>query len=175
MDTGLVHIYCGDGKGKTTAAIGLAIRCAGRGGHIIFAQFLKTRETGELAILRQVDTMTILRGEGLSKFTFQMTPDELETARRQQTDLLHAIIERCRQEKPDMLVLDEILPACHLGLVPENELISFLHNRPDKTEVILTGRNPSQRLLSMADYVSEICKRKHPYDRGISARIGIEE
>lgn len=174
MNTGLIHIYCGDGKGKTTAAIGLTIRCVGRGGRVVFAQFLKTRETGELPILQQLDAVTVLRGKGIPKFTFQMTPGEFEEAKRQQTALLQEIIELCLREKPDMLVLDEALPACRLGLFPEEDLISFLRARPHAMEVVLTGRDPSERLLSMADYISEICKRKHPYDRGISARIGIE-
>lgn len=175
MNTGLIHIYCGDGKGKTTAAVGLAVRCAGRGGRILFAQFLKTRETGELAILNKLESIAVRRNTGISKFTFQMTPDELDTARHQQTALLHAVIEQCRQEQPDMLVLDEILPACSLGLASEEDVISFLRTKPDSLEVVLTGRNPSKRLLDMADYVSEICKRRHPYDKGIPARIGIEE
>lgn len=175
MDTGLIHIYCGDGKGKTTAAVGLTIRCVGRGGRVVFAQFLKTRETGELAVLQQLDAVTVMRGEGLSKFTFQMTPDELEDTKRRQKALFHDIVEHCLREKPDMLVLDEALPACRLGLLPEDELLSFLRARPDRLEIVLTGREPSERLLALADYVSEICKRRHPYDRGIAARIGIEE
>ena len=74
-----------------------------------------------------------------------------------------------------MLVLDEALPACRLGLLPEDELLSFLRTRPDTLEVVLTGRGPSEHLLALADYVSEIHKRSHPYDRGIAARAGIEE
>ena len=116
-----------------------------------------------------------MRGEGPSKFTFQMTPDELEETKRQQRALFHEIVEHCRRETPDMLVLDEALPACRLGLLPEDELLSFLRTRPDTLEVVLTGRDPSERLLALADYVSEICKRRHPYDRGIAARAGIEE
>lgn len=175
MDTGLIHIYCGDGKGKTTAAVGLTIRCIGRGGRVVFAQFLKTRETGELAVLQQLDAVTVMRSEGPSKFTFQMTPDELEDTKRRQQALFHEIVEQCRLEQPDMLVLDEALPACRLGLLPEDELLSFLRTRPNALEIVLTGRDPSERLLALADYVSEIRKRKHPYDQGIAARAGIEE
>ena len=72
MDTGLIHIYCGDGKGKTTASLGLALRCAGRGGRILFAQFLKGRPTGELTSLAQIPAITVLRGKAILKFTFQM-------------------------------------------------------------------------------------------------------
>ena len=74
-----------------------------------------------------------------------------------------------------MLVLDEIITACSLGLVPEQSLLSFLQAKPAGTEIVMTGRGPSPQLVALADYVSEICKRKHPYDRGVPARIGIEE
>ncbi len=157
VDTGLIHLYCGDGKGKTTAAIGLTIRCAGRGGRILFCQFLKSRPTGELNILHTLPTVTVLRSHAIAKFTFQMT----------------SIC--CQTMQPDMLVLDEIIPACRLQLVHEAEVLSFLQHKPASLEVVLTGRTPSQALLDTADYVSEICKRKHPYDRGITARLGIEE
>lgn len=76
MDTGLIHIYCGDGKGKTTASLGLVLRCAGRGGKVLFAQFLKGRPTGELEALKALTQVTVLRGKAMTKFTFQMTADE---------------------------------------------------------------------------------------------------
>ncbi|MCH4179158.1 MAG: cob(I)yrinic acid a,c-diamide adenosyltransferase [Megasphaera sp.] len=175
MDTGLIHIYCGDGKGKTTAALGLAIRCAGRGGRIIFAQFLKNRDTGELYSLAKFDNIKIIRSTGLMKFTFQMTASELAKTRDAQIQLFHRIAEQCHIDQPDMIVLDEIIGTIGLGLLPEHEVISFLQNKPRNLEVIMTGRNPSQPLIDTADYVSEIIKRKHPFDRGIGARIGIEE
>ena len=174
MDTGLIHIYCGDGKGKTTAALGLTLRCLGRGGRIVFAQFLKGRETGELYALKAFSSVSVLRGKGLEKFTFQMTLQELEATKREQMHLFSRVAETCRLA-PDMLVLDEIITACSLGLVPEQSLLSFLQAKPASTEIVMTGRNPSPQLIERADYVSEICKRKHPYDRGVPARIGIEE
>lgn len=175
VDTGLIHLYCGDGKGKTTAAIGLTIRCAGRGGRILFCQFLKSRPTGELNILHTLPTVTVLRSHAIAKFTFQMTPEELAETKQQQELFFKQIIRRCQEIQPDMLVLDEIIPACRLQLVPETAVLSFLQHKPVSLEVVLTGRAPSQALLQAADYVSEICKRKHPYDRGITARLGIEE
>lgn len=81
MDTGLIHIYCGDGKGKTTAAVGLTVRCAGRGGRVLFIQFLKERETGELRILSSLPNVEIRRGKGSKKFTFQMSEAELAEAK----------------------------------------------------------------------------------------------
>ncbi len=175
MDTGLIHIYCGDGKGKTTASLGLTIRCAGRGGRIIFSQFLKDRETGELASLAKFPNITVIRGKGTKKFTFQMTPEELAQAKVIQEKLFDDIVAKCTAEQPDMIVFDEILPTCSLGLLDEQKVIDFLQHKPKNLEVVMTGRGPSQALMDMADYVSEICKRKHPYDKGIQARIGIEE
>lgn len=175
MDTGLIHIYCGDGKGKTTASLGLAIRCAGRGGRVLFTQFLKDRETGELVSLASIPNITVLRGKGIQKFTFQMTAEELTQTKHIQENLFDTIITKCRAEKPDMLILDEILPTCSLRLVDEQKLLRFLQTKPQRLEVVMTGRDPSQNLIDMADYVSEIHKRKHPYDKGIQARIGIEE
>lgn len=175
VDTGLIQLYCGDGKGKTTAAIGLTIRCAGRGGRILFCQFLKSRPTGELAVLRTLPTVTVLRSHTISKFTFQMTPAELAETKRQQEQFFSQIAQYCQDRMPDMVVLDEIIPACRLHLVEEGAVLSFLQHKPASLEVVLTGRGPSPALLEAADYVSEICKRKHPYDRGITARLGIEE
>lgn len=175
MDTGLIHIYCGDGKGKTTASLGLTIRCAGRGGHVLFTQFLKDRPTGELTALAKFPNITVIRGKGTKKFTFQMTPEELEQAKIIQNHLFDQILATCQKEHPDMLVLDEILPTCSLGLLSEEKVLHFLDTKPEKLEVVMTGRNPSQALIDRADYVSEICKRKHPFDKDIQARIGIEE
>ncbi|MCH4187830.1 MAG: cob(I)yrinic acid a,c-diamide adenosyltransferase [Megasphaera sp.] len=175
MDTGLIHIYCGDGKGKTTASLGLAVRCAGRGGRIIFAQFLKGRDTGELYSLAKFDNIKVIRGEGLTKFTFQMTPEELSQTKTAQENLFHQIVDACRKEQPDMVVLDEIIGTIDLGLLDEEAVLQFLQTKPAHLEVIMTGRGPSQQLLDKADYVSEIMKRKHPFDKGIPSRIGIEE
>ena len=175
METGLIHVYCGDGKGKTTAALGLAVRCAGRGGKVLFVQFLKDRPTGELASLALIPGITVVRGTGNKKFTFQMTTAELKEAHDIQNSLFDTVLEQCRVLQPDMLVLDEILVACSTGLVDESKLLAFLRAKPAKLEVVLTGRGPSQAVIDAADYVSEICKRKHPYDTGQAARIGIEE
>ena len=175
MDTGLIHIYCGDGKGKTTASLGLTMRCAGHGGQILYVQFLKSRPTGELKMLELLPGVTLLRGQGIMKFSFQMDEDEKTAVRREHEQLFLRICEQCQTELPDMLVLDEILGACEAGLFDETLLRDFLKNKPAKLEVVMTGRNPSPALIAMADYVSEICKRKHPYDRGILGRDGIEQ
>ena len=175
MDTGLIHIYCGDGKGKTTASLGLVLRCAGRGGKILFAQFLKGRPTGELESLKALPQVTVLRGKAILKFTFQMTDAEQQATGEAQTALLQKVRDFCEMHHPDLAVCDELVGACALGLVPEEQVLDFLKDKPAHTEVVLTGRDPSPALLDLADYVSEIKKIKHPYDRGLAARIGIEE
>lgn len=169
---GLVHIYCGDGKGKTSAAVGLAVRAAGRGKQVVAARFLKTDDSGEVEILRRIPEITLLPCE--RAFGFVRTMDE-ET-RQEAAAYNLGLFERAAMlaEDADMVLLDEIMAAVSYGMVPEQRVLDFLKGRPNRLEVVMTGRNPSDRLLAAADYVSEIKKRKHPYDRGISARKGIE-
>ncbi len=169
---GLVHIYCGDGKGKTTAAMGLALRAAGNGFKVLIVQFLKNGKTGELASLEQLENITVIRGKGGMKFTFKMDEEERAEALRVHTENLQKVIELA--EEFDMVILDEAVGACGCGLLDQNMLCKFLDSRPQKLEVVLTGRNPAQELLDRADYISEVKKIRHPYDKGIQARKGIE-
>ncbi|HIU64809.1 MAG TPA: cob(I)yrinic acid a,c-diamide adenosyltransferase [Candidatus Avacidaminococcus intestinavium] len=174
MEQGLIHIYCGDGKGKTTACLGLAIRCAGRNNKVLFAQFLKGRPSGELSSLALLPNIEVLRGKEILKFTFQMNDVEKQQVAEEHQKLFAQIIAKCQTEKIDLLVLDEVVGACDKGLFDEKLLIDFLRNKDKGLEVALSGRNPSQNLIDLADYVSEIKKIKHPYEKGISARDGIE-
>ena len=172
MEQGLIHIYCGDGKGKTTCAFGLALRCAGDGYPVRIVQFLKGGETGEVLAMQQMSNVEILRAKKGTKFTFRMTDEEKAQARQAHRKLLrHAF---AHTEGLRMLVLDEIMAACSTGMVEEAELIDCLKHKPAELEVVMTGRNPSERLLELADYVTEMEKIRHPYDRGIAARHGIE-
>ncbi len=173
-DGGLIHIYCGDGKGKTTAAVGLAVRCSGHGNKVLLVQFLKSRPTGELQSLSLLPNIEILRGKENHKFTFQMTDEEKAAVLHNHMELFVKVQKKCRQEKVDLLILDEVIGACNTGVFDLQALIDFLNNKPAAMEVVLTGRNPAAELIDMADYVSEICKRKHPFDKGIPARTGVE-
>lgn len=174
MEQGLIHIYCGDGKGKTTACIGLAVRCAGRGNKVLLVQFLKSRLTGELTSLKCVPNIEIMRGKDTMKFTFQMTDLEKHQVLLEHEQLFQDVMKKCRDEKIDLLILDEVIGACNTGVFNVDSLLNFLKNKPVNMEVVLSGRNPQPELVALADYVSEIKKIKHPYDRGISARTGIE-
>lgn len=173
-DGGLIHIYCGDGKGKTTAAMGLALRCSGHGNKVLIVQFLKSRPTGELKSLALIPNIELMRGKETTKFTFQMTDEEKAEVLKEHTAMFNKVKEKCRNEKIDLLILDEVIGACNTGVFDINVLVDFLKNKPQEMEVVLTGRNPAPVLVEMADYVSEICKRKHPFEKGIPARTGIE-
>lgn len=173
-NTGLIHIYEGNGKGKTTAAIGLSVRFAGTGGKVLFTQFLKRNDSGELSILEQVDHIRLLRCEESFGFTFQMTPEEKRKAADYYNLHLTKVLDEALKQKPGLLVLDEVLDACNSEMINQDLLIRFLQEKPQELEVVLTGRNPAKELLELADYVTYMEKRKHPYDRGIGARKGIE-
>lgn len=175
MEQGLIHIYCGNGKGKTTACLGLTIRCAGHGNKVLFVQFLKSRLTGELNSLELLPNIEVLRGKETKKFTFQMTAEEKQEVLREHEQLFAKIQTKLAEENVQLLVLDEIIGACNTGVFDENQLLDFLKTKPQRLEVVLSGRDPSPELLELADYVSEICKRKHPFDKGIPARSGIEK
>ena len=171
---GCIHIYTGDGKGKTSAATGLAVRVAGTGGRVLFSQFLKDGKSGELSVLETIDGIDVdVCGECFG-FSFAMSEETKSQAKEAYTNYLRRILKCAVDESYGLLVLDEIIATCNLGFVDQAELITFLENKPDTLEVAMTGRNPAQELVDLADYVSEIKKIKHPYDQGILARKGVE-
>ncbi len=171
---GLIHIYCGDGKGKTTTGMGLCARAAGYGLHVLIYQFMKDNSTNERAVLQLSDHITIVDGLPEEKFSFQMTPEEKAQRRTYYENQLRAVTEKARAENYDVLFLDEAIYTIRAGLLDETLLLDFLRSKPEHLEVILTGQGPSQDLIDLADYVSEIRKVKHPFDQGIAARKGIE-
>ncbi len=172
---GLIHIYEGDGKGKTTAAVGLCVRCAGSGRKVIFSQFLKDNQSSELKVLKSIEDIQVITAEKTFGFYFNMSEDEKEEAKEVYNRLLIQVIKQASREECDMLVLDEIMAAYSNQLIDRNYLLDFLKNKPYQLEVVLTGRNPAKELVELADYVSEVKKVKHPFDVGISARDGIEK
>ena len=171
---GLVHIICGDGKGKTSSAIGLAIRSAGRNHNVLIARFMKNNDSGELAILEQINQITLIPNEKDFGFTWNLTEEEKEEANMYFTDMLAKTIKEVRKKQYDLLILDEIISANNYEFLPKKQLIDFINHRPEKLEVVMTGRNPEERLCDLADYISEVKKIKHPYEKGIPARVGIE-
>ncbi len=168
---GKAHLYCGDGKGKTTACMGLILRALGRKRKVVLVQFLKGLPTGEIDILSKEDNIKILRAVEVKKFTFQMTDEEKKEVRESHDELLKQALEiPC-----DLLVLDEAISTYNLELVDRDLLKSALTHRKEGKEIVLTGRDPDEYFLENCDYVTEMKCIRHPYDTsGLSAREGIE-
>ena len=176
MELGLIHIYCGDGKGKTTASMGLGMRAAGRGKKVLLTQFLKDNETGELNSIEKLGVnFEVFKGTPVLKFFKFMSLEEQSDIKKEHEERFKKVTEKAIKENVDLLILDEIIASINLELVPLNKVIEFLQNRPKGLEVVLTGRNPDEKLVELADYVSEIRAVKHPYEKGINSRIGIEK
>lgn len=171
---GLIHIYCGDGKGKTSAALGLAVRAAGRGKRVLIVRFLKTDDSGEVPVLRSIPGIRLIPCDRTFGFVFRMNEEQKKEAAAYFTERFRLAIRQALEEPTDVLILDELMASCSYGMVSEEEVEAFLKNKPEELEVVMTGRNPSEKLIALADYVSEVQMRKHPYTEGISAREGIE-
>lgn len=172
---GLIHIYCGDGKGKTTAAVGLAVRCAGRGNKVLLVQFLKSRDSGELYSLVELPDIEVMRGKESKKFTFQMNEEEKHALLIEHNKMFEQVLAKIKNGGYSLLILDEVIGALNAKVFEMPKLIEFLRHKPENLEVVLTGRNPAPELVEIADYVSEMRKVKHPMDKGIMAREGIEK
>lgn len=170
----MIHIYCGDGKGKTTAAIGLAVRAAGTGMKVLFGRFLKNEESGELSVLDGISNIEVLHLQ--KSFGFYKTLSRTEQLEMKHTyeALWQTIQEKIATGDYDMLVMDEIMATLGYHMIEEGDILDFLSQKPEKLEVVMTGRNPSEAMIEMADYVSEIRKIKHPFDQKVGARKGIE-
>ena len=153
--------------------MGLTVRACGSGKKVLLYQFLKDNHSSERKIIDKLPGIRVIPTLPMKKWTFRMNQEELEELRRQNDGMLDRLIALAPEY--DMLVMDESLYAIDRGLLSEEKIIEFLEHKPASLEVVLSGRNPSQNMIDHADYVSEICKRKHPFDRGISARKGIEK
>ncbi len=174
---GLIHVYHGDGKGKTTAAIGLAVRAAGTGIPVVAVRFIKTDRSGELVSLERLPGVHVIPTEKNFKFTIFMSDEEKGEARVLCTRMMESAFAKALElaaEGSVLLVMDEILDAVNCCFVAKSRLIELLKGRLDGLEVVMTGRNPATELLDLADYITEMKKVKHPYDQGVRARKGIE-
>ena len=172
MMRGLIHLYCGDGKGKTSAAAGMALRCAGSGGSVIYAAFLKDGTSSETAMLEKCPGINVL----YCADHFGFVKDMDEGVRRAAGSGFSGLFSKAAAlgMKTDMVILDEICAACRYGFVDEAKLLDFLDGPERTAEVILTGRDPSDAMMKRADYITCMVKKRHPFDRGIGARKGIE-
>lgn len=168
---GYLHVYTGDGKGKTTAAVGLAVRARGAGLPVAFAQFLKGAQTAELAPLQMLG-VEIFRRKSVGKFLGAMDPEERALCRREQCACFSAAAAAAPQQ--GLLVLDELCGALSAGMLEQGAVRAFLAGRPAGLEVACTGRDAPGWLLDLADYVTVMACKKHPYAKGVRARRGIE-
>ncbi|MDR1753426.1 MAG: cob(I)yrinic acid a,c-diamide adenosyltransferase [Eubacterium sp.] len=168
MNNFYTHIYAGDGKGKTSAAVGLAVRAAGSGKKVVFAQFFKGTDSGEISILKQFVTVIRLP----KSYGFWKTLTEYE--KKELTKEHNIILQNAVSIKSDVLILDEIISAYNYQAVDTSKVDALLEEKPQFREIILTGRNPSSKLIGYSDYFSEICDIKHVFAKGIKAREGIE-
>lgn len=171
---GLVHIYTGEGKGKTTASIGLAVRAAGAGAKVLFVQFFKEESapSGEKEALRSIGVDLVRSNCRHPLFTGAKT--DLEALMKSVVGTYEAAKERLMQGGYGMVVFDEIMSALNGGWIKTEDLLDFLDSRPKELEVVLTGRNAPVELVQSADYVTEMLKIKHPFDHGVQARKGVE-
>lgn len=162
----MLHLYFGSGKGKTTAAAGLALRALGHGKRVVVVQFLKDGTSGEIEPLRRLGAAVFACPN--AKFTWLMTPQEKAAALAHNTQTLEAAL----QMPCDLLILDEACAALRAALLPDALLQKAVLNAP--YEVVLTGRDPADWMLQSADYITEFTAHRHPYEKGIPAREGIE-
>lgn len=169
---GYVQVYTGDGKGKTTAAIGLAVRASGAGMKVFITQFIKQGDYSEIKTLRKLSDMITVEQYGMGRFV-----DGKPT--REDFDIAAKGLKRAKQVmlsgKYDVIILEEVNVAVNYGLLPVQDLIDVIIAKPEGVEMVITGRNASPLILDKADLVTEMKPVKHYYDKGVRARLGIEK
>lgn len=169
----MIHVYHGDGKGKTTAAMGLALRMLAAGRRVV-VQFLKDGGSGEARLLAEHFGVPLFAGKVSDKFTWSMTSEELAATCELHDGNLASALAELEGAREGLLVLDEALDALSKGLVDEALVDRALDMSARGVEVALTGRAPSHKILEKADYITEMRCEKHPYSQGICAREGVE-
>lgn len=176
LERGLVQIYTGDGKGKTTAALGLALRAAGAGNKVLIYQFLKP------ATLRTAER-TALQGTRITVKALDIPWDMTKAAKNQKqtaeakkaiSEILGRIAETAQKRFYDLIILDEIVYCLSQGLAKLEDIKNVIEKRDEQVEIVLTGRGATKELMELADLVTEMKKIKHPFDKGVKARQGIE-
>lgn len=164
----MIHIYHGNGKGKTTASVGLAIRAAGAGLRVVFVQFLKNGSSSEIKILKNF--VQVEYCQECNKFTFQMNDEEKAVV----TEKHNQMIEKAFESGADVIILDEFIDAYNKKMVDRKLSEILISENKETAEIILTGRDPAKVFTEQADYISEITAVRHPYKKGVTARKGIE-
>ena len=168
----MIHTYCGEGKGKTTAACGLAVRAAGSGMKVLFVQFFKNGDSSEIRAMSTLGNIDICH----PTLYFGRFKSMNDSQRAQIKDSYREIMDKviAQSTNYDLIVLDEAVSAYGYEVIEHEKLLDFLHREGERREIVLTGRNPAPELIEASDYVTEMKKIKHPFDCGIVARRGIE-
>ncbi len=169
----LLHVYTGDGKGKSTAAMGLATRMLGYEKPVLIIQFMKQGNSGELTSLKKLGA-TVYPAPPMMKFTYQMDEEEIEQTAKDMRLAIGEMIDKVNEIKPALMVLDEMAVAMAYHLLPQDEGFRLIDTGLQYGDVVVTGRGATEKLKEKANYVSVITPEKHPYDEGIPARKGIE-
>jgi cob(I)alamin adenosyltransferase len=165
-------VYTGNGKGKTTAALGLALRAVGHGMKVLMIQFMKGDPSGELESSTRLSPYLTLKQIGRKTFVSKSNPDpkDLQLAQEGFSMAKKAV----QDDEYDIVILDEINLAIDYGLIPVKDLLQLMDSKPETVELILTGRNAKREILEKADLVTDMVDRRHYYDKGVPAREGIE-
>lgn len=169
----MLHIYTGNGKGKTTAAVGLAVRAAGAGLRVHFFQMMKDGTSSEIAMLEKLG-VTVKASESCCKFSHEMNDSEKAIATAEHTAMLAEIMMLLGTGLADLVVIDEFFCALSAKLVDSSLAEAMLNSYNGKTELVLTGRGACSPYTDRADYITEMTPLRHPYDKGVQARKGIE-
>ncbi len=168
---GYVQVYTGDGKGKTTAAIGLAVRAAGAQKRVFIAQFVKSQVYSEIKVLQQYIPQIEIKQYGLDCFiVHEPTKADIESAQKGLEEVERIVA----QNLCDVLILDEANIALYYQLFSLNRLLNLLKNKPNEMEIVITGRKAPKALIDFADLVTEMKEVKHYYHQGVESRLGIE-
>jgi cob(I)alamin adenosyltransferase len=169
---GYVQVYTGDGKGKTTAALGLAMRAAGAGLKVFFTQFVKGQEYSEINALKRFSDLIVVKQYGRGCFIVNK-PDkaDVDAARKGFEDLTRVVT----SGDYSVVILDEINIAIHYNLLSVDDILGLIKTRPEHVEIIITGRNADAKIIDAADLVTEMMEIKHYFKDGVAARVGIEK
>jgi cob(I)alamin adenosyltransferase len=175
LEKGYVQVYTGNGKGKTTAAVGQAVRSAGNGLKVYMLQFLKTDPTGELEIAKLIgDNFQVFRFESKKGFFWTLNDEEKAILKKEVNNAYNFAMEVIKSDSCDVLILDEVMGVLSNKLLEEGQIIELIENKPINMELILTGRNVPDSIKDKADLVTEMKEIKHYMEKGVYSREGIE-
>lgn len=175
LEKGLIQIYTGNGKGKTTAAIGQGIRAYGNGLKVTMLQFLKGGHTGELKTIEELgDNFKIYRFESKKDFFWNLDDEQKEVLRKEIKEGYNFILERIKKNDTDLLIIDEVMGVLKNKLLTEEEVLYIMENKPENMEIIMTGRDVPEKIKGKADLITEMKMIKHYFEKGVPSRKGIE-